>query len=319
MPRTGALQRVLQKIVADAPIVYVDCGARAGRLPRWLRPLKNSQYVGFEADAEECSRLNRTARAGHRYIQVFLGRAAHQRAFFLTRSAACASLLQPNTSFLAPFAGLAPLFAVERTILVDTVPLDQCLAASGVTSPDFLELDTQGSELEILENAGSVLGGLAAVRVEVEFAPLYVNQPLFADVDLFLRTRGFELFDLSRYRASRVLPADVETRGQLLWGQALYLRDYRTLAPGRAIRLGVMAALLDRPDLALEIFSAVPPDALTKTAARSIGVALKLLAMPEGSWLARPKVVIAGLAARLLDLAEGDTAVRSRGRTTWRD
>jgi hypothetical protein len=30
MTSTGALYRVLQKIVDDAPIVHVDCGDRAG-------------------------------------------------------------------------------------------------------------------------------------------------------------------------------------------------------------------------------------------------------------------------------------------------
>ena len=261
--------------MTDAPLVYVDCGARAGRIPDWLRALKETKYVGFEADAEECVRLNAAARRGHQYIAAFLAGTNERRTFYVTHSAPCSSLLQPNTPFLHQFA-LASLFQVEREFEVLTATLADSLAAAGIDSPDFIELDTQGSELEILNGAERLIASsVVGLQVEVEFGPMYVDQPLFADVDRHLRNRGFFLLDLSRYRARRTAaPATTATRGQILWGHALYLRDAREIEPGPAARLAVIAAMLDRPDIAAaalhQVVASAPDKELRKRAAAAL-------------------------------------------------
>src|ERR1700740_820321 len=99
-------------------------------------------------------------------------------------------------------------------------------------SSTFLDLDTQGSELEILQGAKRFLStSIVALKCEVEFSPLYEKQPLFGDVDRFLRECGFVLFDLSRSRYRREnFPRHALTRGQLLWGDALYFREHACFA-----------------------------------------------------------------------------------------
>lgn len=258
------VRRALEAILADAPLIYVDCGARGGKLPRAFRSLKNSGYIGFEADPDECARLNAGARPGHRYIPAFLGRRREMRTFHVTASPACGSLLAPNHALLEAFAELRGLFHVERQVPVETISLDDCLRTNDIDRVDFLELDTQGSELEILCGADEALAHTLGVQVEVEFSEMYVGQPLFADIDGFLRQRGFQLVDLSRYRVRRgTIDASVETRGQLLWGHALYLRRRETLPAALVARLGVVATLIDVPDFAAELFGAVQraPDA----------------------------------------------------------
>jgi hypothetical protein len=144
---------------------------------------------------------------------------------------------------------------VERETAVETMSLDACLEANDVPRADFIELDVQGGELEVLTGAARTLERTLGVQAEVEFAPMYVGQPLFADIDAFLRARGFQLFDLSRYHVRRSSAAP--TRGQLLWGHALYLRDHRVLSPELAARLAIVAVLLDLPDLAADIVASL--------------------------------------------------------------
>ena len=257
MPASAALTRLQQIFPEDSRLIYVDCGARKGKLPRPFRALKTAQYVGVEADADECARLNAEARPRHRYIQAFLGRSAETRTFRITRSPACASLLAPNHEFLAQFREIADGFEVERHASVQTVALDECLARNDVPRADFIELDVQGGELEVLMGANRTLEATLGIQAEVEFAPMYVGQPLFADIDAFVRGRGFQLFDLSRYHVRRSNIGLGPTRGQLLWGHALYLRDYRTLGPELAARLAVVAMVLGLPDLAVDIVTSL--------------------------------------------------------------
>jgi hypothetical protein len=164
--------------------------------------------------------------------------------------------------------------------------LDACLEANEVPRADFIELDVQGGELEVLSGAVRTLAGTLGIQAEVEFAPMYVGQPLFADIDAFLRGRGFQLFDLSRYHVRR--SSAVRTRGQLLWGHALYLRDHRLLGPEPAARLAIVAMLLDLPDLAADIVAALPaslPPDRQRAAARALAA---IRASAEGPLQERP-------------------------------
>jgi hypothetical protein len=63
------------------------------------------------------------------------------------------------------------------------------------------------------------------LEIEVEFVELYESQPLFSDVDRFVRKHGFQLFDLQRGYWKRALGKRYgKKRGQLVFGNALYLR-----------------------------------------------------------------------------------------------
>jgi hypothetical protein len=112
---------------------------------------------------------------------------------------------------------------------------------------------------------------IVCVKCEIEFVPLYEGQALFGDVDSFLRQRGFVLFDLSRSRYRRAnFPNDALTQGQLLWGDAAYLKDYRYLADAgnnlALFKLCLLAAHLQFHDYALEVleFLLDKPAALTR-------------------------------------------------------
>lgn len=65
----------------------------------------------------------------------------------------------------------------------------------------------------------------------MEFTQLYCEQPLFADVDVFMRNRGFMLVDLGnllchKWRHSTLLGGH---KGQVLAADALYFRDPESL------------------------------------------------------------------------------------------
>ena len=51
---------------------------------------------------------------------------------------------------------------------------------------DFLKLDTQGNELNIIKSIGSKISNVSVIKTEVEMIPMYKNQPLFHDVSSFL-------------------------------------------------------------------------------------------------------------------------------------
>jgi FkbM family methyltransferase len=240
------------------PFTYVDCGARGERTKPLIEAMPDALYVGFEPDREECARLLKHANGTrYKFFPVALGAKAERQTLHLTRNPACTSLFAPDHEFLGQFMELGPFFDVLAAQPVETVALDTFLPEQGINRIDFIELDTQGAELDILRGAEEFLSSsVLGLQVEVEFTAMYQNQPLFAEVDSYLRRFGLMLFDLSRYRLRRkACPPDVETRGQLMWGHAFYLRDYRTLSgqSEKTNRLAALASFFGFHDYALEI------------------------------------------------------------------
>jgi len=239
-------------------IVYVMCGARS-ETSHPFRALQQLRFIGFEPDPDEYRRLVSQAPPAFTYFNTSVGGRNERRVLYVTRNASCSSLLPPNHALYGQFKDCSSDLEVIAKREVDTVSLGSFLPKSGIASVDFLDLDTQGTELEILEGAQEFLSSsIVGVKCEVEFAPLYEGQGLFADVDAYLREHGFVLFDLSRSRYRRAaFPNDALTRGQLLWGDAIYLRDFRCFAAATnnlaLFKLCLLSAHLQFHDYALEV------------------------------------------------------------------
>jgi len=241
------------------PFIHVCCGARSEVSNCLVDAVPHSRYVGFEPDEAECASLCQQAKAGYSYLPVALGKTSATRRLYITKNPNCSSLLFPNYPFFCQFMDIAPQIQIREVKDVQTVALDLYLPKVEINHIDFLQLDTQGTELEILHGAEKFLSScVLGLKVEVEFSPLYKDQPLFADIDTYVRQFGFMLFDMSRNRYRRQnYPRDLTTRGQLLWGDAFYLKDYNCLADKESkqayIKLAIIAIFYGFHDYALEI------------------------------------------------------------------
>src|SRR5262249_49269140 len=137
------------------------------------------------------------------------------------------SLFEPNTALLAKFQNLEEAVRVVERWPVETKRLDDI---PEVRETDFLKVDVQGAELLVFRGGERMLNDVLVVQTEVEFVPLYKDQPLFADVDTFLRGRGFQFHRMSwtgRTFKPLILNNDANAAmSQMLWGDAIYVRDF---------------------------------------------------------------------------------------------
>lgn len=210
----------------DTRLTLVDGGAARGLPPHWEGVRPYLRVIGFEPDERSFNKLIRAAAPSFRYLPVALGRTKGVVTFYLTKKRSKSSVFKPDPLFFSKFPGAERLEIVrEEEMLLDT--LDHQLRAAGASGVDFIKLDIQGGELAALRGGAKTLSGpVFGIEVEVEFTPVYRNQPLFADVDTFLRPYGFELFDLRPYYWKRKIGLDLgNPKGQLIYADALYLRN----------------------------------------------------------------------------------------------
>ena len=253
----------LDHLFAEADLTVVDVGAR--ERPRGdLRALARwAHMVAVEADAEEASHLESAlAAGGWRAVTVIAAAAgaAREATLYRTQNPGFASLLPPNARVAGRYVA-GPHFAVEGTEPLATTPLDELAVRHGIRKATIVKLDTQGTELDILQSAPRLLSRTAAVTIEAMFEPMYLGQPLFGDADADLRARGFRVADLElvRLRGKDYRP-DVWSRRQAAWAHAHYIRDPTEIDSGLAADLLAAVLAFGFIDLAIEIVALHLPD-----------------------------------------------------------
>lgn len=213
-------------------ISILDIGAALGEQPSY-QPLVNAgraRIIGFEPNAVECERLNKEYGGAHRFFPYFVGD-GQPATFHETNWPLTGSLYEPNSPLLGKFQNLSEIVTPVAKHAVSTVRIDDIAEIDDV---DFIKIDVQGSELSIFLNALRVLSGTLFVQTEVEFVELYRGQPMFADVDTFLRDRGFQFHTFNGFggRAFKPLVANDNINmpfRQALWADAIYARDWMRL------------------------------------------------------------------------------------------
>jgi len=99
-------------------------------------------------------------------------------------------MYEPDPSLAESYRVMDKFFPMEKTTINCEKLDDQ------VESAEWIKLDTQGSELDILSGAERILENCAVVETEVQYVPLYKNVPVFDEISQFLRQKGFQIIDI---------------------------------------------------------------------------------------------------------------------------
>ena len=215
------------KSMLSGNLVYCDVGARNGIEKPWSYFRDVIDVVIFEPDKQEFDSLVKTKRKNDRAYCCALSKEFGNVLLNLTKSRGASSIYKPNYKFLESFPE-SDRFAIEDTVSIKTNSLDALYGSQELENIDFVKIDTQGSELDILEGGRKILSEkIIGIEVEVEFHPLYEGQPLFSDIDSFIRNSlRLELHDLRKayWKYSEGINIGPK-KGKLIFGDALYLRS----------------------------------------------------------------------------------------------
>lgn len=213
-------------------LIYVDVGARWGinermsggnkyNLNGWFDNIKS---IGFEPDKDEFKKLK--SKENEQYFPYALYSKNGKRDLYIMKSPDWSSFCKPIEENTSQFRGIAECNIISKICEVETKTLD-----SLTDDIDFIKIDTEGSEAEILKGADSLMTNKAiGAEIEIFFYPLREGQATFGEIHKFMLDRGFQLFTLTRNKYTRKGFNNVFlTEGQLIWGDAMYLKDYRKI------------------------------------------------------------------------------------------
>lgn len=250
MPPASAIPTFTDLIGAAVPVHIVDVGANPiGGSPPYAPLLQSgaATLLGFEPNPQALAQLLSMKGPRETYLPHAIGDGgAHT--LHICFAPGMTSLLPPNPVVLDRFHGFSDWARVTGTLPVQTVRLDDIPETRGA---QMLKIDIQGGELMAMRHAETMLQDVLVIQTEVEFLPMYVDQPLFSDIDQFLRARGFVLHRfypaISRVIAPMLLDNDIYAGlSQLVWADAIFVRDFtRTEALSDAQLLTSAAILHD--------------------------------------------------------------------------
>lgn len=230
----------------------------------------NLTIYGFDADRQACEERNEAIAQQkinwtETHIPLAVWDSIGTATLYVTKNPECSSLYPPNELVINRLTEYADFQKLLSTIEVETTTLDEYFKQNPATI-DFLQLDVQGGELNVLDGATQLLNNqLLMLCVEVSFVELYKNQPLFADVDIYLRNQEFTLLDFGTKwhgRRQGIKLMSQQHPGQFVWTDAYYARDlirpdqnFKFKTPERIFKLACIADLLMFYDYALELLA----------------------------------------------------------------
>jgi FkbM family methyltransferase len=182
--------RLLRKEGVERLVCY-DIGARWGIWRPFRKLPMPILKVGFEPDPAEAKRLAESG-AFDRVAPVALSGKGGTRTLFVAREPACSSICGPDMDVIRQHSG-SEIFTTVRQVPLETITLQQAIEKFDLPNPDFIKIDVEGAELEILTGAQDIIRDCSGILFESSLAPLYLNGSLFGDVATHLLRQGFSI------------------------------------------------------------------------------------------------------------------------------
>ena len=179
----NSLDNYLTQIQQDGlkiDTVY-DIGANRGHWGQQVKAgsLKNSFFYLFEGNPEHEQSLKNTGLPY--YIGILSSPNQTTVDYYKGGDSTGNSYYKENTYH---YEGVAPVTMETRT-------LESVIQEAELPIPNFIKIDTQGSELDVLSGAENILGQVDLVYLECPIAKYNIGAPNIQDYLSYMRGQGF--------------------------------------------------------------------------------------------------------------------------------
>lgn len=222
----------------DWNCLVIDAGARYGLHPSWRDAHDLCEFHLFEPEPIEANRLQIRYQESKNISvhQIALAEKNATRRLILREHLGLSTLEDYNLDPNDVHPKFKDSMVEKSSIEIKAVSIDDFFSAERV---DFLKLDAEGSDLEILEGATNQLDkSILGVRINTDFTRFRKNATTFSDIDVWLRKFNFTLqnieIDTSVGRRQGLFPLRANS-GSLIGGDAIWVRNSQSVSDSKNI------------------------------------------------------------------------------------
>jgi len=165
--------------------VIFDIGAFRGEWSKLLNKtsLKNKNFYLFEANEENREYLKSS---GFKFFLNVLSNRSKEVEFFSRASTGDSYLVEQTSLYKKGF----------KSILKKTISLDELIKKEKLPYPDFIKIDTQGSELDILKGSQECTSKCSLLYLECPIIEYNLKAPNLNEYISYLSSINFVPFDI---------------------------------------------------------------------------------------------------------------------------
>lgn len=257
--------------------MFMDIGA-AGEIFEIFASFENtnSTIIGIEPLPWEFEKLNNvikpTKPIHQQYYNVALGKAENNKEFYVSNNNVGSSFNKnPDSKFFERFKNFNEN-EIREILKLDIIPLDNFCLQNEINYIDFIKIDVEGNEVDVLDSGKIILKDVLCIFTEVFFQRMNKNFNTFFEIDQFLTSNGFLLWDLSTDGKWIRKDYNKDCVGQLIVGNALYLRDFinepikknSDSYLNKILKTCIFAQCFQHKDYALELINFIKKNNLLK-------------------------------------------------------
>ena len=223
----GSLDKKNNKLIINSikqlpeltSLILIDIGAAGDIEPRWKKVEPILNYIGFEPDQRSRAILQEKKNncLNYQILPYAIWDSKSSIEINLCSKPQVSSSFLPNRNFVDLFPD-SKRFDIESKVTLSTERLDDL----SISSVDFIKIDIQGGELKALNGGVGLMEKTLGLEIEVEFLPMYSNQPLFGEISEFVTAHGFQFIDfvsLMRWQRN-----EYNGFGQCVFADGLFLK-----------------------------------------------------------------------------------------------
>ena len=180
---------MIKFINTETPIQICDIGSSPIDRTDFIEELlnnTNSKLIGFEPNEKEFLKLEEN-NPKKKYYNFAIGD-GKEKILNICKAAGMSSFLEPDIDYLKNFHGFEEWAEIIQKVKVKTKKLSDIQE-----NIDFLKIDVQGYESEIINNSQIKLRDCLAIQIETSPTPLYKSEKTFSSTINQLENVGFNL------------------------------------------------------------------------------------------------------------------------------